>query len=142
VVKDILKERSKAGMTVLVSTHQLSVAEEIDDRIGIIQGGRFAAVGTRDELRQLTGDSGRLEDIFLALTAGEADQKRFLKEICLRLNRSVACVVVFPNDRFPTRCRRAYCVQRAHAGLAAALWAGLVPCLERFEVYPSLLITG
>ena len=36
VVKDVFKERSRAGMTVLVSTHQLSVAEEMADRIGII----------------------------------------------------------------------------------------------------------
>src|SRR5215831_16581901 len=36
IVKDILKERSRAGMTVLVSTHQLSVADEMADRIGII----------------------------------------------------------------------------------------------------------
>ena len=69
VVKDILKERSRAGMTVLVSTHQLSVAEEMADRIGIIHRGRFVAVGTRDELRQLSGASGPLEDIFLTLTA-------------------------------------------------------------------------
>lgn len=71
VVKDILKERAKAGMTVFVSTHQLSVAEEMADRIGIIHGGRFVAVGTRDELRQLSGGSVPLEDIFLTLTAGE-----------------------------------------------------------------------
>src|SRR3954470_4205701 len=51
VVKDILKERSRQGMTVLVSTHQLSVAEEMADRIGIIHGGRLVAVGTHHELR-------------------------------------------------------------------------------------------
>src|SRR6201995_3410210 len=55
VVKDILKERSRAGMTVLVSTHQLSVAEEMADRIGIIHGGRLIAVGTGDELRRQSG---------------------------------------------------------------------------------------
>lgn len=71
VVKDILKERSRAGMTVLVSTHQLSVAEEMADRIGIIHGGRLIAVGTRDELRRQSGTSGPLEDAFLALTAQE-----------------------------------------------------------------------
>ena len=38
VVKDILKERSRAGVTVVVSTHQLSAAEEMADRIGIIHG--------------------------------------------------------------------------------------------------------
>jgi ABC-2 type transport system ATP-binding protein len=71
VVKDILKERSRNGMTVLVSTHQLSVAEEMADRIGIIHQGRLVAVGTRDELRQQSGTSGPLENAFLALTAEE-----------------------------------------------------------------------
>jgi ABC-2 type transport system ATP-binding protein len=71
VVKDVLKERSRAGMTVLVSTHQLGIAEEMADRIGIIHGGKLIAVGTRDELRQQSGTSGQLEDIFLALTAEE-----------------------------------------------------------------------
>jgi ABC-2 type transport system ATP-binding protein len=69
IVKDTLKERSRAGMTVLMSTHELSVAEEMADRIGIINGGKLIAVGTRDELRKRSGASGPLEDIFLALTA-------------------------------------------------------------------------
>jgi ABC-2 type transport system ATP-binding protein len=71
VVKDVFKERSRAGVTVLVSTHQLSVAEEMADRIGIIHGGKLVAVGDRDELRQQSGNSGQLEEIFLSLTAGE-----------------------------------------------------------------------
>jgi ABC-2 type transport system ATP-binding protein len=70
IVKDTLKERSRAGMTVLMSTHELSVAEEMADRIGIIHGGKLIAVGTRDELRKQSGASGPLEDVFLALTAG------------------------------------------------------------------------
>ncbi|MDD5138782.1 MAG: ABC transporter ATP-binding protein [Verrucomicrobiales bacterium] len=69
VVKDVLKERSLAGMTVLVSTHQLSIAEEMADRIGIINGGNLIAVGSRDELRRQSGRSGQLEEIFLSLTA-------------------------------------------------------------------------
>jgi ABC-2 type transport system ATP-binding protein len=69
VVKDVLKERSQAGTTVLISTHQLSIAEEMCDRIGIINGGKLIAVGTRDELRRQSGTAGHLEDIFLALTA-------------------------------------------------------------------------
>ena len=71
VVKDVLKERSLAGMTVLVSTHQLAIAEEMADRIGIINGGKLIAVGTREELRRQSGGSGQLEDIFLSLTKGE-----------------------------------------------------------------------
>ena len=72
VVKDVLKERSLAGMTVLVSTHQLSVAEELADRVGIIHQGRLVAVGTRDQLRRQSGAPGPLEDVFLALTTREA----------------------------------------------------------------------
>ena len=71
IVKDVLKERSISGMTVLVSTHQLSIAEEMSDRIGIIHGGKLVAVGNRDELRKQSGNSGQLEEIFLSLTADE-----------------------------------------------------------------------
>lgn len=73
VVKDVLKERSQAGMTVFLSTHQLSVAEEMADRIGIIHQGRLIALGTREELRQQSGSTGALEETFLALTAQEAN---------------------------------------------------------------------
>jgi ABC-2 type transport system ATP-binding protein len=71
IVKDVLKERSLKGMTVLVSTHQLSIAEEMADRIGIIHEGELIAVGTREELRTRSGSSGQLEDVFLALTTGK-----------------------------------------------------------------------
>ena len=73
IVKDLLKERSRAGMTVFLSTHQLSVAEEMADRIGIIHQGRLIAVGTRDELRRQSGSVGALEETFLALTAQDAE---------------------------------------------------------------------
>ncbi|HYG33399.1 MAG TPA: ABC transporter ATP-binding protein [Clostridia bacterium] len=69
VVKDVLKERSQTGMTVMLSTHQLSVAEEMADRIGIIHQGRLIAVGTREELRHQSGAAGQLEDVFLTLTS-------------------------------------------------------------------------
>jgi ABC-2 type transport system ATP-binding protein len=74
IVKDVLKERSLAGMTVLVSTHQLSIAEEMADRVGIINGGKLIAVGTHDELRKQSGQSGQLEEIFLSLTAAAAEK--------------------------------------------------------------------
>ena len=72
VVKDVLKERSHAGMTVLLSTHELSIAGEMADRIGIIFGGKLIAVGTRDELRQKSGAAVALEEIFLTLTTSES----------------------------------------------------------------------
>lgn len=73
VVKDILKERSQAGMTVFVSTHQLSLAEEMADRIAILHQGRLIALGTSEELRRRSGADGALERTFLNLTALEAN---------------------------------------------------------------------
>jgi len=75
VVKDVFKERARNGATIFLSTHQLGVAEEMADRIGIMFRGRLVAVGTRDQLRQQTGPQGALEDVFLALTAGGDDRK-------------------------------------------------------------------
>jgi ABC-2 type transport system ATP-binding protein len=73
VVKDELKERSLKGMTVFLSTHQLSIAEEMADRIAIMHQGRIIAIGTRDELRRQSGAAGPLEKTFLALTSQEAN---------------------------------------------------------------------
>lgn len=70
VLKDTLKEESQRGVTVFISTHQLAVAEEMADRIGIMHEGRLVAVGTRDELRRMSGQDGALEQSFLALTSG------------------------------------------------------------------------
>ncbi|MEC8972783.1 MAG: ABC transporter ATP-binding protein [Verrucomicrobiota bacterium] len=67
VLKDILRERADAGVTVFVSTHQLSVAEEMADRIGIMHQGRLVAVGSHGELQAANRDN-RLESIFLSLT--------------------------------------------------------------------------
>ncbi|HJN90407.1 MAG TPA: ABC transporter ATP-binding protein [Verrucomicrobiota bacterium] len=67
VLKDILREQADAGVTVFVSTHQLSVAEEMADRIGIMHRGGLVAVGSHDELQAANRDA-TLESIFLSLT--------------------------------------------------------------------------
>ncbi len=68
VVKDVLKERSRAGTTVFLSTHILYIAEELADRIGILSRGKLIAVGSMDQLRAAAGKVGALEETFLALT--------------------------------------------------------------------------
>ena len=71
VVKDMLKARARAGVTVFLSTHILHVAEQLADRIGILNRGRLIAIGTMGELREASGELGALEDAFLALTREE-----------------------------------------------------------------------
>ena len=75
VVKDVLKARSRAGVTVFLSTHTLHVAEELADRIGILNRGRLIAAGSMEELRTASGSSGALEDAFLTLTRGEEHEQ-------------------------------------------------------------------
>ena len=72
-VKNVLRERVRAGGTVIMTTHILEVAERMADRIGVIAGGRLIAQGTLDELRRQAGQNvSSLEDTFLALVADEA----------------------------------------------------------------------
>ena len=71
IVKDEFRARASAGMTIFLSTHQLSVAEELADRIGIIHQGRLIALGTVEELRASSTDKGALESVFLSLVDAE-----------------------------------------------------------------------
>ena len=71
---DFIESRRAAGTCVLFSTHILSEAERLCDRIGVIHAGRLLAVGSYEELAARTGREW-LEDIFRALVseAGAAD---------------------------------------------------------------------
>jgi ABC-2 type transport system ATP-binding protein len=58
-------------MTVFMSTHQIYVADEMADRVGIFHRGRIIAAGTPAELRRKAGTDGALEKAFLAITEDE-----------------------------------------------------------------------
>lgn len=75
MVKDTLKQRARNGCTMFLSTHLLSVAEELADRIGIISHGKLIAVGSLDEIRKKHKRNGQLEELFLELTAEEAAER-------------------------------------------------------------------
>ncbi len=73
ILKDLFREYTRRGNTIMMSTHTLEVAQALCDRIGIIQGGKIRACGTMDELRRdaEAGATG-LEHIFLKLTGENA----------------------------------------------------------------------
>jgi len=76
LVKRVFRELCDHGITVFMSIHTLEIAEEMCDRIGIIQQGRLVAVGTMAELKERSGDvGGGLESIFFRLTGDEDMQE-------------------------------------------------------------------
>ena len=71
IVKDLFVSQARSGVAVLMSTHLLSIAEELADSIGIVNHGRMLAHGTLEQLRERSQMQGPLEDLFLRLTSGD-----------------------------------------------------------------------
>jgi len=69
LVKDILRTFADGGKTILMSTHTLTLAEEISDRVGIIHNGKLIIEGTVEEIQSSSEKTKGLEDIFLRMTA-------------------------------------------------------------------------
>jgi len=76
LLKNVLRRMVGRGVCVFMSTHTLSIAEEVADVVGIIDRGRLVAEGTVDELRSRGDTSGKLEDIFLTITGEDAVEPR------------------------------------------------------------------
>lgn len=72
-LKILLRELARSGVTVFLSTHTLDIAQELADRIGILDHGRLLACGTMEDLRRQAARDGSLEDLFMKIT--EVDTK-------------------------------------------------------------------
>jgi len=73
MVKHLFRELADSGVTFFISTHTLSIAQDLCDTIGIIQKGKLIATGTLDDLKiQANTSSGDLESVFLKLTQEES----------------------------------------------------------------------
>jgi len=69
IIKDLIHELASDGVTTIMSTHVLEIAQAMCDRIAIMYEGRLLALGTIDELRrEARMPSSGLEEIFLKLT--------------------------------------------------------------------------
>jgi ABC-2 type transport system ATP-binding protein len=76
LIKDVFRVMSQKGVSILMSTHTLEVAQEMCDEISIILGGKIIARGTVDELRTLSGGGDeQLTAVFLKLTGGSGLQE-------------------------------------------------------------------
>jgi ABC-2 type transport system ATP-binding protein len=70
LVKDLLRESARKGSTVFMSTHTLTLAQEVCDQIAIVDRGRIIASGTPKDLEKQAGVRGDLERVFLTITGG------------------------------------------------------------------------
>jgi ABC-2 type transport system ATP-binding protein len=88
IVKDLFLAQARAGVAVLMSTHLLSIAEELADTIGILDHGRMLACGSLPQIREQAQIHGPLEDLFLKLTGG--DRPRIARPVLIDSEEDVA----------------------------------------------------
>jgi len=81
IVKDYIQSLKMQGVTTILSTHVLEIAEAVCDRIAIMYQGNILSLGNMSELRQEASlPSSHLEDIFLKLT-GTGDLRAVVEEL-------------------------------------------------------------
>jgi len=74
-ILDSVKALNRQGMTVLYTTHYMEEAQELSDRVGIIDHGELIALGTQHELTRQVGENDAL-----VLEVGEGENVRQLCE--------------------------------------------------------------
>lgn len=75
MVKDLIKDlAAEAGKTIFVCSHILPIVEEICDRIGIINQGRLAAIGTAEQILARSR-TNTLEEAFIHITGGVEEKE-------------------------------------------------------------------
>jgi ABC-2 type transport system ATP-binding protein len=62
LVKDLLRERSRAGCMVILSSHQMPMVEAVCDRVAMIHHGRLVLFGDLETIRREHGESAILVD--------------------------------------------------------------------------------
>jgi ABC-2 type transport system ATP-binding protein len=72
-ILDTVKDLNKQGMTLLYTTHYMEEAQELSDRVGIIDHGELIALGTQKELTQQVGQTETL-----ILHIGESNDPKVL----------------------------------------------------------------
>jgi len=71
VWEEVRRLNDELDMSILLTTQYLEEADELADRVGIIDGGRLVAEGTPDELKRSVG-----HDVIVADVDGEIDAAR------------------------------------------------------------------
>lgn len=87
VIKRVVRTWRESGRCVVLSTHDLLVAQQLCDRILILAEGQAVSFGTTQELCQLAGRA-TLEEAFLVLTGLESHVEDLAEEMLSLIERS------------------------------------------------------
>ncbi len=71
ILDTVMELRDERGMTVLYTTHLMEEAQELSDRVGIMDHGEIIALGTQDELIQSVGEE---DTLILKIGGSEVDE--------------------------------------------------------------------
>jgi ABC-2 type transport system ATP-binding protein len=71
----VLRLRQEAGTTILLTTHYMEEADQLCDRLALMQQGQIRAIGTPAELKALLGPEASLEDVFRHYAGGQLDEE-------------------------------------------------------------------
>jgi len=71
----VLDLRESFRTTMIVTSHHMDEIEQFCDRIGLIDRGRIAAVGTSAALKAEVGPGATLDDVFIRLVGGKSESE-------------------------------------------------------------------
>lgn len=74
IILDFIKEEKKNGKTILYSTHYMEEAENICDKVIMINKGQVIETGTPDEIKRKTNTTN-LRDSFFNLIGGVSNEE-------------------------------------------------------------------
>jgi ABC-2 type transport system ATP-binding protein len=82
VWQHLIELRKTFGTTIFFSTHYMEEADDVSDRVAIMDSGKIAIIGTASELKAKTGkENATLEDAFIHFTNNAMDQNGNFREL-------------------------------------------------------------
>ena len=68
-IRKLISDLSQQGVTIFLTTHYMEEADQLSDRVAILDQGRIVALNAPDQLKaQQSGENTTLEDVFITLT--------------------------------------------------------------------------
>ena len=67
-IRELIAKLNHNGSTIILTTHQMEVADKLCHRVSIIDHGQIIALETLDNLKAKVGPDATLEEVFIKLT--------------------------------------------------------------------------